>query len=352
MASEEPIRKFFYVGMWVSPDVVSGIKPLVKLGTAFSLYIEGGILKVDIINGGTETITSALTVVADTWQFISFQFNAGTVYLAVDDLVYKGSSTLATFVDHGTDLSVGYDGTNYYDGKIDELLIDANVRLRDDIPVVNDTPSFNDALFWTFSENAGSSVYPADMMGPTLALTGGTWVAGYRRYAVQFNGTTDYASTTTTAETFGDDKISVEVQVKFDVDAACPIISQTNGINLLYTGTHIQANINGTSIGDTNIAPLTIDTDEWYDICVTYGGGMMAAWVNGQKFGEVVVTGTPSMPAGTLYLARNVAGDSFGSCRIALVRVYRAILRPYWRAVDRFCFGQHGFETTDEWIFG
>lgn len=349
MVSEEPIRKFLYAGVWINPDAVNGVRPLVDLEAAFSLYIEDGELKVDIINGGTETVSSGLTVSASSWQFISFQFNEGIVYVAVDDLVYKTTVTLETMAGYDTTLTVGSDGTNYFDGKIEELVLDANAQLIDDIPVMSDIPSQYDAIYWTFSENTGSYVYPTDLIGPTLTLTGGAWVTGYTRYAVQFDGTDDYGSATPTAETFSE-CISVNVMVKFDVDAACPIISQSSGINLEYTGTHIRANINGVTEGDTDIAPLTIDTDEWYDICVVFDGSVKSAWINGQKYGEVSATGTAVMPANTMYLARNVAGDSFGACRIATVRIYRRLLKPYYRSIDKFSIGQHGFRVTEEWI--
>jgi len=352
MVSVEPIGEFVFVGGWFKPTTLTGVSPLVYIDDAFSLYVDGTTLKVTVTDGVTpQTLSSDLTVATGAWQYISFQFNAGTIYVTVDDIVYKTSSTLTTLAAHGTDLKVGGDGTDYYDGLIDELLIDANVRIEDDWPVVYDTTGLNDVVFWPCNENTGTTLNPIDFLGIAATLSGGAWVDGYRGdYAVQFDGATDYASATPVAETFSDDALSIEVSVRFDVDAACPIISQTSGINLEYTGTHIRANINGVSAGATDIAPLTVDTDEWYNICIVYNGSQKQCWVNGQKYGEIDATGTASMTDDTLYLARNVAGDSFGACSINAVRLYRAILAPYWRDIPYLCMGQQGLGAKEEWI--
>ena len=351
ISSTEPIGKFLFVGFWIKPTTLIGTSPLVYLDDAFLLYAEDTGLKLSVTDGVTpEIIVPSLTLTAGVWQYVSFQFNAGTIFISVGDLVYKTTSTLTTFAAHGTALQVGNNLGDYYDGLLDELLIDANVRIEDDWPVVTDFAGANDVIFWSCNENSGTTMSPAGFLGITATKHGGTWVAGYRDYAIQFNGTTDYADATPVAETFSDDALSIEIGVRFDVDAACQIISQISGLNLEYTGTHIRANINGVSAGATDIAPLTVDTNTWYNIAVVYNGSKKQCWVNGQKYGEIDATGTASMTANTLYLARNVAGDSFGACSIDFVRIYRAIRKPYYRDIPLFCIGQHGLGVKEEWM--
>jgi len=340
-----------FVGLWVKPTSLIGTSPLVYLDDAFLLYLEDTGLKVLVTDGVTpEIFDTGLTLTTGAWQYVSFQFNAGTIFVSVGDLVYRTTSTLTTLAAHGTALTVGNNLGDYYDGLIDEVLIDANVQIEDDWPVVDDTSGLNDVIFWPCNENTGTTLRPAGFLGITGTVYGTTWVAGYRDYAVKFDGATDYADATTVAETFSDDALSIEVGIRFDVDAACPIISQASGINLEYTGTHIRANINGVSAGATNIAALTVDTNEWYNICVVYNGSQKQCWINGQKYGEINATGTASMPADTLYLGRNVAGDSFGACSIDFVRLYRAIRKPYYRDIAYLCMGQQGLTATEEWM--
>lgn len=94
LSSAEPVSKFLAFSVWVNPDSVTGVRPICYIEDVLSLFIEDGILKLTVTDGTTpETIVSELTVSTSTWQNIAFQFNEGSVYLAVNDLLYLGTTT-------------------------------------------------------------------------------------------------------------------------------------------------------------------------------------------------------------------------------------------------------------------
>lgn len=353
IAYSEPVSKFLAISMWINPDSVSGTRPLCVINDAVTLYIDAGILKATVTDGVTpETVVSELTVSASSWQNIVFQFNEGTVYLAVDDTVYFGSTTHTTIDVSGSLITIGSNGASYFDGNIDEILLSSNVLIVEDMPVFKSTGWCNDVAFWPFLENAGSTVYGTNVLMPSLSVSGGTWVAGRNNYAIQFDGVSQYAEADMASETFSDKKLSICVCVRFDADSACPIISQANGINIEYTGTHIRANIYGVTAGDTDIAKIDVNTSDWYIISVQYDGTYKSCYVNGQKIGSIAASGTPVMSTSMLNIAKDVSGTQFGECTIDFVRIYRNELFPYVRPIRYCCAGQDGFSQGEEWVVG
>lgn len=351
LSSAEPVSKFLAFSVWVNPDSVTGVRPICYIEDALSLFIEDGILKLTITDGTTpETIVSELSVATSAWQNIAFQFNEGSVYLAVDDLLYLGTTTYTTTDPAGSSIVIGSDTSNFFDGNIDEILLKANVMIEDDQPIFTSTGWLNDVIFWPFFENTGTTVHGTNILMPTLELNGGTWAVGRNNYAAQFDGISQYASSSVTAETFSNKKLSICVAIRFDADAACQIISQVDGINMEYTGTHIRANITGVTEGATDIAKLDVNTTDWYFISVQYDGSYKTCYVNGQKMGEVAATGTPVMSDSTMNLATNGAKTEFGACTIDFVRIYRNELFPYVRPIQYMCAGQTGALSNEEWV--
>ena len=350
--SIEPLRNYLYVSCWVNLDSVSGTRPIVKHADRLLLYVSAGELKADVIIGGnTYTVSSGLIITAGNWHFVTFQYLDGNVYLGVGDLVHKETVAETTWPEYKTETMfyVGYDGTNYYDGKIDELLVDANVRVRDDFPRIRNYSMQNDALFWPFSEGAGVMVGDGHLLGTTMTLSGGIWTNGLVAEAVLFDGINDYGSASPTAEIFTGITLSIEVQIKFGADAVCPIITQANGLNLQYNGAGgIVANIKGVTNPTSIVGTLTLEIDTWYNLAVVYDGVNKELWVNGQKYGEIACTGTAVMSAETMYIARD--GATYGNCTVDRVRIYRGRLKPYYRAVPYFGFGAYGFENQEEWV--
>ncbi len=348
--SVEGIVSAMYVAGWINPDSISGVDPVVTLAGTFKLYLDGGVLKLDITDGSTETVNSGLTVATGSWQHIGFQYNAGVVHIWVGDIVHKETIAITSWTSPGDTLQVGTDGSNYYDGKIDEVIIEPDVRIEDDWPVVNLISSSKDYAFWCFAEGSGVYVHDASMFGPSLVLNGGTWTDGYRREAVSFNGSSDYGVLAAPSATSFTDILTIEVGIRFDTDAACPIISQTDGLNLRYDGSgHIISALGGVTNSTSTLGELTVDTDNWYNVAVVYDGVNKECWINGQKYGQVESTGTAMVTANPLYIARNVAGNEFGDCTITLIRIYKGRLKPYYRWVDYYQPGIHGF-GIEEWM--
>ncbi len=352
--SAEPLRNYLYVSCWINPSSVTGTRPICKLADRFVLYLNAGVVTCQIIDGSTTyTVASGLTAVTGSWQFVTLQYIDGAVYLALGDLVYKETIAAVRFAEEypaaGKALTIAYDGTNFYAGSIDELLIEANVRVMDDWPVVDDASMMNDIAFWPFAENTGTAIFSGSLLGPQMTMVGGTWTTGKTRYAVAFDGSNDYASCTPSAETFTGHKLSIEVGIKFGVDAACPILTQAGGLNIAYNGAGgITAALSGVSNPNSILGTLTVDTAVFYNLTVVYDGTMKELWINGQKYGEVAATGTAVMPAVEMFLARD--GASYGNCTIDRVRIYRARLRPFYRAIKYFTPGINGFQSNDEWM--
>ena len=352
--SAEPLRNYLYVSCWVKPSYLSGTRPIVKLAERFVLHFDAAELKVDIIDGATTyTVSSGMDAVVDTWQFITLQFNSGQVILGLDDLVYRETIALTTYTDEfpvaGLALTVGSDGTAFFAGLLDEVLVEANTRVEDDFPKVLTMAGPNDVIFWPFLENAGTSVFDVKVLAEELTLHGGTWTSGRTLYGVSFDGVDDYADCTPVAETFTDRTLSIEVGIKFLADEETPIITQAGGLNLQYDGAGgIVAALGGVSNPTSVVGQLTVDSD-WHNLVIVYDGTNKECWLDGMKIGQVACTGTATMPAVPMYIAKD--GTTFGNFVIDRVRVYRARLRPYYRFVPYFIPGTHGFTSTEpEWM--
>lgn len=245
-------------------------------------------------------------------------------------------------------LRLGTDGTNFFSGSIDEFVMDANVRLLDDFPIVKDVSGPNDTIFWPFAENAGLYVFSGRILGETLELHGGTWTTGRTRYGVSFDGVDDYGVCTPTAESFAGRTLSVEVGIKFLADEPTPIITQDGGINISYDGNGgIVAALGGVTNPTSVVGRLTAQ-NEWTNVCLVYDGSQKELWVNNQKTGVVAATGTASLTANPLYVAKD--GSTYGNVVIDRIRIYRGRLRPYTRTVKRFMPGQSSFAANADWI--
>jgi len=352
--SQEPLRNYLYVSCWVNPSSLTGTRPIVKLADRFVLYFDTGVLKADFIDGETTyTVNSTMIAPTGSWVFVTFQYIDGQILFGLDDLVYRGTIAAVRYAEEypasGKALTVGSDGSDFFAGLLDELLVDANVRVMDDWPAANPLTSINDVIYWPFMEGTGNSVFDGKLLGTTLTLSGGTWTDGRIRHGVSFDGVSDYADCTPVAESFSGVTLSIQVGIKFGAVAACPIITQDGGLNLAIDGSgNITAALGGVSSPASTLGNLTVDTDDWYNLTLVYDGSWKEIWVNGQKIGQVSATGTATMPAETLYLARD--GETYGNCIIDKVRIYRGRLMPYRRTVPLFMAGLHGFAPDQDWV--
>ena len=351
--SQEPLKNYLYIAVWVNPTSVTGNRPIVALADRFVVYIDAGVLKVGLIDdGNTTTINSGLNIATDSWQHIAFQFDNGNVLLGIDGLVHRETIALTTYTEEfpveGLSLTVGKNESSFFAGKLDDLVIDANMRVQDDAPSAFYMMSLNDALFWPFMENSGQFVHDTKMLGTTLMLTGGTWTNGRIRYGVSFDGVDDYGEANPTAESFVNQTLSVEVIIKFLSTATCPILTQASGINLsIDSAGNIVAALGGVSNPATVLGNLTVVPDEWYILTVVYDGSQKELWVNGQKIGQVSATGTATLSSSPLYLCRS--GSVYGHCVVDRVRIYRGKLMPYYRSISYFQPGEEGFSPERDW---
>lgn len=349
LVSTEPISNYLYAACWVNPDSVTGTRPVFEVEDAVTVYLDSGVLKALLTLGESSyTIDSELTLVTGEWQYVTLQFNGGRVFLGLGDTVHLETIASTTFSDDWQSLQIGTDGTNFFSGSIDEFVMDANVRVLDDFPIVKDVSGPNDCIFWPFAENAGLYVFSGRILGETLELHGGTWTTGRTRYGVSFDGVDDYGVCTPAAESFAGRTISVEVGIKFLSDEATPIITQLDGINISYDGNGgILAALGGVTNPTSVVGRLTAQ-NEWTNVCIVYDGSQKELWVNGQKTGVVASTGTASLTANPLYVATDET--NYGNVVIDRIRIYRGRLRPYTRTVKRFMPGQSSFAANADWI--
>ena len=287
---------------------------------------------------GTATSAGQLSIVA------------GLAGAATGDATSTGSLTLSVppEIVRWNTIKIGSDGENFFSGSIDEFVMDANVRVLDDFPIVKDVSGPNDTIFWPFAENTGNYVFSGRILGETLELHGGTWTTGRTRYGVSFDGVDDYGVCTPAAESFAGRTLSVEVGIKFLSDEATPIITQLDGINISYDGNGgILAALGGVTNPTSVVGRLTAQ-NEWTNVCIVYDGSQKELWVNGQKTGVVASTGTASLTANPLYVATDET--NYGNVVIDRIRIYRGRLRPYTRTVKRFMPGQSSFAANADWI--
>lgn len=341
LTSTEPVRKFLFFAAWINPT--SG--PLFQWEDVLEVYIDSGNLCAQV----ESTTYTGPAITASEWQLAYVQFYAGKVFIGVGDIVWA--------FDHGDDtltvpawsVTLGKRDATYYDGLMDEVWLTADVVVQEDWGKRTYQAQAGSIMYCPFNRGSGTEEFHQDFFGPEITLATPTWQTGYIDYAIRFNGSSDYAyfapGLAHTAE-----KLTIHLVVKFASLDACTLLDQASGINLAWDGTHIVAALQGASNPASQVGPLDIDVDTWYDIALVYDGATKAVWLNGNKTGEVASTGDVSIPATTIYIGRTVAGASYFEGDLDFLHICKAELKPANRPIPRFMLGEYGLTVADDWV--
>ena len=342
LSSTEPIRRFLYFAAWVN---LTGGGPIFQWEDVLEVYQWEGSLMAQV---GDQTYEGPAIPMGE-WVLVHVQFFAGTVFIGVGDVIYSFAHTDNQLTIPAWEVTFGKRDTDYYDGLMDEMRLEANVEVQEDWGKRLYRAQESSVLYCTFDLGSGDIERHQDFFGPTVALSNLTWQTGYLGSAARFNGTTGYAifmpgAALTPAE------LSIEMVVKFSSVAPCSLIDQTGGLNLSFTGTAIRAAIEGVSEADADIAAWVPEADTWYIITLVYTGSEKQFWVNGQKRGVIAATGTASIPATAIYLGRTVAGADYFAGDLDFLHIAACLLRPQVRPIHRWIAGAHGFGANEDWV--
>jgi len=341
LSGNEPIRRFLYLAAWVKP---AGDGPIIDWPGIAKLYIDSSVLKADF---DTETFTGP-SITADSWQLCHAQFDSGIVWVGVDDLFTLSEAGFDYFDNPLRDIRIGYDGADYLSAIVDDVLIEADVRIVNDMIVRPKYPSMNDIGHWQFSEGYGLKAHPVGLVGaPIITLANTTWDDGYSGNCIVFDGSA-YGTFQTSSQTA--DNLSIELIMQFSDASGCTLIDQQDGLNLEFTGTHFRTALNGVTNPNSDIAPFTPTLNMWYSITMTYDGSQKAIWVNGQKLGAIDATGTVNIPMNVIHIGETYGGSSRFQGKLDSLLITKHVARPYYRPVRRWLLGRQGFETKEDWV--
>lgn len=337
LSSNEPITFYLFASAWG----YEGSGKIFDWPDIFEMEDDGSNLIVTIAG---EALTGPSTSGLSGWNYYAAQFNSGTVYIQVNDIILKTPASETMLEPEDYDIELG----NSYDSYLDEFILDANITIQDDIPVYPQIGFPIDIVRYKFTEGFGATVHPVTFMQPNMALTDRTWVTGYRGHAVEFNGSSTYGSFPLLAE--DTEQICIELMMQFGSNSAQTIIDQTSGLNLEYNGTGFVAAINGASNQSTQFTAWDPTLDTWYQITISYDGEYKYLWIDGNLYAKIASTGTISIPASTVYVGRTVAGAQYFDGIISSLSISRREIRPYKRVFSNFVLGTHGFDGKTEWV--
>lgn len=339
LSHTEIVQDFLYFAAWANPT--SG--PIFTWDGVMEVYIDSGALCVDIEG---ETYTGP--ALGAGWQLLHCQFFAGTVYVAVDDIVWAFTHTGTSLTIAAYDIQIGQRDAAFYSGLLDEVRLVTDVILQDDWGRRYNMAHPRSVLYCMFNRGYGLLEHHADFLGPTVTLSGVTWTTGYDGQAISLDGIDDYVVFTPSAATTPDE-LTIHFVIRFDTLDACTLLDQTSGLNLAFDGTHLVSALQGVGSPSTQVGPLAIAVNTWYDVALVWNGATKAVWLNGRKTGEIAATGTGSIPATPVYIGRTVAGTGSFAGDIDMLQITRTVLKPQNRPISRFIVGKHGFEVGEDW---
>lgn len=104
---------------YVNPEVSTG--GIIQKGSSYKLYLSGGTLYFDLDSGGIATMNVG-NVSNDEWTHVAATYNASTgdVTGYIDGSVEASANSTGSIPNSPDDLRVGYDGSNYFHGRIDQ----------------------------------------------------------------------------------------------------------------------------------------------------------------------------------------------------------------------------------------
>lgn len=138
--------------------------------------------------------------------------------------------------------------------------------------------------YWQFDEGDGNTVY--DFAGNNNGTVyGASWVEGQVDYALEFNGTSDYVSTTTTDLPSGNAPRTLSIWVKWDSNDSTDVIygyGSGSAGNMFGLFVHSNSSLYfwGYNSGDHDTG-VNIEVGEWMHLALTYDGTYVRTYKNG-----------------------------------------------------------------------
>jgi len=324
---------YLLIQFWVY--LPSGGSVVIEKAESYSIAVdESG---VTFTLTGIDSATLTETIAAETWTLITCQYGLGIILVGIDDLcTWVDASGAIADTDEDTELTLATGA------KIDELRFVSQVMYHQDVRRRTCRGAPADWAVWNFAEGTGVTAYSALMPSSRhLDLTGGAWDAD----GFGFDGSA-YGDVDGEIRAFTD--FSLEVWAKFDTVADCWFVSQYNGFGLGYQSGNIVFEAGGATA--LSLA-FTFEADVWYNICVQYDGDNVSLWIGGLKVAEDVLASL-AMTSGPLTVgAYHDTTDGFQGV-LSLVRICRGLLRPWYRNVEKFRIGAHGFTPSEDWLLG
>lgn len=197
------------VSAWLYPDAASGTRNIISKGAAsnyeWSLGSNGTQVQAIIWTSsgsvlGQANMSSEFT--ASTWQHFAFTVNltTNTLMLYKNGVLGTTSTLSGTYTNGTAALRFGEraDGSNDYDGKIDEVRIYNKVLSVSDIKALYSTTP-GPIGYWKMDEKTGTSAFDASGNSQTGSFTGTPgWVSGKYGGALSFDGSTQAVTATIT----------------------------------------------------------------------------------------------------------------------------------------------------------
>ncbi len=199
-------------------------------------------------------------------------------------------------------------------------------------PAASPTPD----IYWNKFNN-GSGTTATAAVGPNIT-TDADWVTGKSGsgYALDFNGTTDDAATTSSI-TYGTNMISISLwaapdafsSFRFLIESSSNSGSTPNCASVYWSGATLAASASGTTGARTESVVFT-PTNTWVHIfalidCTTATGNERI-WTNGVEATTSIITstktGTENFSAQTLFIGARNSGSFFFAGLIDDLRIY------------------------------
>jgi|694.fasta_scaffold04378_2 hypothetical protein len=267
-----------------------------------------------------QTLTTSTAITAGTWNHVAYTINWGSGS-EININLYLNGRLESSFNEVGRSCysennhtwigKAKGTGSSYidFDGKIDEYRRYKKILMPEEVNALYSVWTPGPVGYWNLDENTGTTAGNAANSSNNGTLTNGpTWVQGRYGNAVNFDGSNDYITATTTGLVTGSGARTLAGWVYLTVDNSSvkvPFAYGTCGINNQAFGVSLNAGESltfyGCLGGDYGVSS-TLNINTWYHIAITYDTSKVRIYLNGIQVGEVarsLDTGTTAMSIGS-----------------------------------------------------
>ncbi|MEN6536532.1 MAG: Ig-like domain-containing protein, partial [Bryobacteraceae bacterium] len=210
----------FTVSAWAKPTSLSGCHSVVMKTYTYGIEICDGSILAEVGNGGNWSGTAQTSAVENTWQYITQTYDGNTIRLYVNGVLVDSADGVLTNSDQVLRIGAWTDGSEFFEGVIDEVRIYSRALTATEIQADMTTPIGSSSDTTAPSAPSGLNAQVQSTSQINLSWTASTDNVAVTGYVVYRNGSQVGTSATTTFNDTGLAAVTEYTYAVAAVDAA------------------------------------------------------------------------------------------------------------------------------------